>query len=156
MLVYAQTVNTGIRSFVLCRSAGIFPAYMAMTDIMLKHKCLATASALHMTDQDIFFPLFLLQDGCPAIQRHRSRTEKYWHHAEKPASAKAVDNAVRKGLRQIQDNPGGIILNFKKNAINLPEVKKLIEDRLRRGFPASVDFIIVSQNTVAAVYRFKK
>lgn len=81
--------------------------------------------------------------------------DRYWDLKE-VTSAKAVDNAVRKGLRQIQDNPGGIILDFKKIAVNLSDVKKLIEDRLRRGFPSSVDFIIVSKDTVAAVYRFKK
>ncbi len=81
--------------------------------------------------------------------------DKYWDLKE-VSSSKAVDNAVRKGLRQIQDNPGGIILDFKKTSINLSDVKKMIEDRLRRGFPSSVDLILVSRDKLVVVYRYKK
>ena len=69
---------------------------------------------------------------------------------------KNLDNAVRKGLRQIKDNPGGIILDFGKKEIKLNEVKKCLEDRLRRGFPSSVDFILIARDTIVAVFRYKK
>ena len=81
--------------------------------------------------------------------------DKYWDLKD-VSSSKAVDNAVRKGLRQIHDNPGGIILDFGKNKINLPEVKNLIEGRLRRGFPSAVDFILISRDTLVSVFRYKK
>ena len=81
--------------------------------------------------------------------------DKYWDLKD-VSSSKAVDNAVRKGLRQIQDNPGGIILDFGRKTINLQEVKKNIESRLRRGFPTSIDIILVSRNNIVSVYRYKK
>ena len=81
--------------------------------------------------------------------------DKYWDLKD-VSSSKAVDNAVRKGLRQIQDNPGGIILDFGKKAISLSEVKRNIESRLRRGFPSSVDIILISRKKVVSVYRYKK
>ncbi len=81
--------------------------------------------------------------------------DKYWD-LKNVSSPKAVDNAVRKGLRQIQDNPGGIILDFGKNSIDLIEVKKIIEGRLRRGFPSTVDFILISKDTLASILRYKK
>ena len=81
--------------------------------------------------------------------------DRFWDLKD-VSSTKAIDNAVRKGLRQIQDNPGGIILDFKRNPVNLDGVKRAIDDRLRRRFPSSVDFIIVSKDNVAAVFRYKK
>ncbi|MBO4375439.1 MAG: hypothetical protein J5829_10070, partial [Lachnospiraceae bacterium] len=44
--------------------------------------------------------------------------DKHWDLKD-VSSVKAVDNAVRKGLHQIKDNPGGIILDFGKKAINV-------------------------------------
>ncbi len=81
--------------------------------------------------------------------------DRFWDLKD-VSSAKAIDNAVRKGLHQIQGNPGGIILDFKKNAVNLPVVTRAIEDRLRRGFPSSVDFIIISKDKLLSVLRYKK
>ncbi|MBR4574513.1 MAG: hypothetical protein IKO16_06355 [Lachnospiraceae bacterium] len=81
--------------------------------------------------------------------------DKHWDLKD-VSSLKAVDNAVRKGLRQIKDNPGGIILDFGKKEIKLNEVKKCLEDRLRRGFPSSVDFILIARDTIIAVFRYKK
>jgi len=72
------------------------------------------------------------------------------------SSVKAVDNAVRKGLHQIKDNPGGIILNFGKMDISVNEVKKIVECRLRRGFPSSVDIILISREILVTVFRYKK
>ena len=91
----------------------------------------------------------------PGASENRLYTDMYWDLKD-VSSSKAVDNAVRKGLRQIQDNPGGIILDFGKNNINLPEVKNLIEGRLRRGFPSAVDFILISRDTLVSVFRYKK
>ncbi len=79
---------------------------------------------------------------------------RYWDLKD-VSSEKAIDNAVRKGLRQIQNNPGGLILDFGGNPINLTKAKEAIEGRLRRGFPRSVDFIVIFQNTMV-VYRYKK
>ena len=81
--------------------------------------------------------------------------DKHWDLKD-VSSVKAVDNAVRKGLHQIKDNPGGIILDFGKKAININEVKKIVECRLRRGFPSSVDIILISKNKLTTVFRYKK
>ena len=72
------------------------------------------------------------------------------------SSVKEVDNAVRKGLHQIKDNPSGLILNFGKMDISVNEVKKIVECRLRRGFPSSVDIILISREILVTVFRYKK
>ena len=72
------------------------------------------------------------------------------------SSATAVDNAVRKGLKQIFNNPGGIILDFGKNRIDHAQVRRNIEGRLRRGFSKPLDFIIISHGQLDKAYRYKK
>ncbi len=81
--------------------------------------------------------------------------DQYWDLKD-VSSTKAVDNAVRKGLHQIKDNPGGIILDFGKISPSIKDVKRIIESRMRRGFPSSIDIIIISNNELFTVFRYKK
>ena len=48
-------------------------------------------------------------------------------------SKTSIDNAVRHGLKQIAENPGGIILNIDKCELNDSDIVKYIEDRLNRS-----------------------
>ena len=48
-------------------------------------------------------------------------------------SKTSIDNAVRHGLKQIAENPGGIILNIDKCKLNDSDIVKYIEDRLNRS-----------------------
>ena len=50
--------------------------------------------------------------------------ENYWD-LKNVTTEKACDHAIRHGLKQISDNPGGIILKFESNDINLDDAIKV-------------------------------
>lgn len=72
------------------------------------------------------------------------------------STAKSADSAIRKGLKQIIDNPGGIVLDYGENNIVLGEVIEVIDGRMKRGVYESVDIIIVSKGRVVRIIRYKK
>lgn len=72
------------------------------------------------------------------------------------STTKSVDVAVRKGLKQIADNPGGIILDFTDHDILLDHIKSAIDARMRTSGTQATDVIIVSNGKTAAVFRYKK
>lgn len=71
-------------------------------------------------------------------------------------TAKAADSAVRSGLHQIAPNPGGIILDYEDNEINLAEVEEVVRKRVTRGQKLDVDVMIVSRGEAVKVLRYKK
>ena len=72
------------------------------------------------------------------------------------SSVKAVDAAVRKGLKQIRTNPGGIILDFGNNDVSVDDVKGALQKRMRFSSSMQVDIIVVKDKTAVAIWRFKK
>lgn len=71
-------------------------------------------------------------------------------------TAKAADSAVRKGLQQIIENPGGIILDYGSNEVSLDVVTKVIDTRMVRSNTATADIIIVQNGQAVKIYRYKK
>lgn len=72
------------------------------------------------------------------------------------STAKAADSAVRKGLKQIFDNPGGIILDYGNNPVSMDNVKKIINARMLRGGGNNADIIIAKEEKVIEILRYKK
>ena len=72
------------------------------------------------------------------------------------SNEKAAHHAIRKGLKQITDNPGGLILNYGKNTINPKSCAKTIIDRIRRSAKFDVDVIILKANKILFAFRYKK
>lgn len=70
-------------------------------------------------------------------------------------SAKSADDAIRRGLKQILANPGGIVLDYGENDFDLGEVKRLIYRRIKRGSLADVDVMILARNQTVEVLRCK-
>ena len=88
-----------------------------------------------------------------------SRPDYMWHdhywELKTLSTVKSVDSALRKAVRQIHDRPGGVILDFGKNSINIPGVESAIKSRLEAICRFSIDVIIVSKNNLVKVLRYR-
>ncbi len=79
---------------------------------------------------------------------------KYWE-LKSVTTEKAANSAIRKGIKQIKGNPGGIILHYKER-VDLQEVIKVIEKRVNssRGNENSFDIMIVQGDKLIKVIRY--
>ena len=73
-----------------------------------------------------------------------------------PSTAKAADSAIRHGIKQIRDNPGGLILDYGDHIVSIDAVRRAIETRMRRGFDSTMDIMVISQGKVKMIYRYVK
>lgn len=80
---------------------------------------------------------------------------KYWD-LKTTSTAKAANSAIRHGLKQIINNPGGIILNYKNNNVNLQEVIDQVENRIRQSKKNTdyVDIMIVLNQKIVKIIRY--
>ena len=72
------------------------------------------------------------------------------------SSAKAANSAIRKGVLQVIKNPGGIILELKKDDIKIDEVMYYINDRMRRISNIQIDIMLKKYDMVVKIVRYKK
>lgn len=79
---------------------------------------------------------------------------KYWD-LKSTSTAKSANSAIRHGLQQIKENPGGIILNYRDNKIAIDEVIEVIEKRMQWSKLEQVDIMIVSKNKIEKILRYK-
>lgn len=71
------------------------------------------------------------------------------------SAEKSADNAVRHGLHQIAQNPGGLILDFRGKRIDVSEVVKIASKRAaRRKWKGTVDILIITDDGYT-VFRHK-
>lgn len=82
--------------------------------------------------------------------------ENYWD-LKNVTTGKACDHAIRHGLKQISDNPGGIILKFESNDINLDDAIKVIEKRMTRkgSIDVPADIILIKDDKIVRILRYK-
>ncbi len=71
------------------------------------------------------------------------------------SSAKAADSALRTAAKQIQKNPGGVILEL-TSGIDMAGLEKVLADRCRRVGIDEMDILIMAQNVLKKVLRYKK
>lgn len=69
---------------------------------------------------------------------------------------KAADGAIRRGLKQIDKNPGGLVLNYENHEITYEALDRVISDRTRRGLRTDTDIIIIQNGEVQQIKRYKK
>lgn len=81
--------------------------------------------------------------------------KKNWE-LKTPTTETAVDAAVRKGVKQIEGNVGGVILNFENSINDMTKVETLIEKRMKRASFEQADVIIIEKGNLAEVIRYKK
>lgn len=69
---------------------------------------------------------------------------------------KSANSAVRHGLKQIKENPGGVILNYENREISLDILQEILAKRLTASAQETVDILIVQNDAVLKVLRYKK
>lgn len=80
---------------------------------------------------------------------------KLWE-LKNPSSYNAVNKRVRKGLSQIHDNPGGIIVDLESHSLDLQSVIDTIDDRIRQSKgKGAVDIIIMRDSRVLLILRYE-
>lgn len=78
---------------------------------------------------------------------------KLWE-LKNTSTANATDNAVKKALKQISDNPGGIILAYEENDIS-DTIFRTVKRRIERGRIDLVDVIFVYRKKLVKILRHK-
>ncbi len=68
------------------------------------------------------------------------------------STAKSANSALRHGLKQIAENPGGIILNY-LNEVSMSELQMIIDKRMKWYKGETVDIFIVMNNKLKKVIR---
>lgn len=82
--------------------------------------------------------------------------EKLWE-LKIISSEKAADRAIRKGIKQIAKNPGGIILDLDTDAFDYKVCKSFIIRRLKRSaLDKNIDIIILRREKLFSILRYKK
>ena len=81
--------------------------------------------------------------------------DKLWDY-KMPTTVKAADDRMRHGMKQIQDNPGGIILDYKDNMFNMSDLRNILYARAKRSNLKTFDVIVISKHKALAIYRYKK
>lgn len=81
---------------------------------------------------------------------------KYWE-LKTVSTEKAADSALRSALKQIQKNPGGVILDYNKNKVSKEELQKILLGRFKRTGLNSLDIMVLTNDrTTVEVFRYKK
>lgn len=82
--------------------------------------------------------------------------DKLWE-LKNTSTEKAANAAIRKAIQQIETNPGGIILNYEDNPVNMQELKKIIDLRMKwvKNI-GQMDIIVIQKEKPKAVFRYYK
>ncbi len=72
------------------------------------------------------------------------------------STEKAVDSALRKGLKQIVENPGGIILNYIGASLSESLLDQYIITRMKRSGKGTTDLILFRDSSLLFMRRYKK
>lgn len=71
------------------------------------------------------------------------------------SSAKAADSALRAAAKQIQRNPGGVIIEL-VNDVEMDYLEKVLANRFRRIGIESIDILIIAGGRLKKVLWYKK
>lgn len=72
------------------------------------------------------------------------------------STEKAADSALRNALKQIAENPGGVIFDYGENEISLSRVMDTIMERLNRQEQCTADILILHKGKLVKAVRYKK
>lgn len=80
---------------------------------------------------------------------------RYWE-LKSVTTYNSTDRAVREAAKQIQNNPGGIILNILENGEQIETIENAVSQRFRRINLDAVDVLFFSAMTLKKIIRYKK
>lgn len=69
---------------------------------------------------------------------------------------KSADSAIRKGMKQILENAGGIILDYRGRTVDYNILMHYIDTRMKRSTLTQADVMIILENKNIKVMRYKK
>ena len=73
------------------------------------------------------------------------------------SSEKAANSAIRHGLQQIRNNPGGLILDMGDLEVSLDELNAVIEKRMQwNQTKAAVDIMVIQKGKPIEILRYQK
>lgn len=72
------------------------------------------------------------------------------------STEKSADAAIRHGLRQIKENPGGIFLDYRGKKIDKAVLESVINSRMRHSRLELVDIMAILDDNTVMVFRYKK
>lgn len=82
-----------------------------------------------------------------------SWNKKYWE-LKTTTTEKSADGAIRRAIKQIEEKPGGIILDYRNCNIDFSKLQKIIDDRMKRNY-IEADIMILLKNNIK-IFRYKK
>ena len=68
----------------------------------------------------------------------------------------SIDKNLQKALKQISENPGGVILDRSNSNVEISDMLELIKARIARSKIANVDIMIKTDQDVVKILRYKK
>ena len=80
--------------------------------------------------------------------------DKFWD-LKTCSSEKACNSAIRHGLKQIANNPGGIILDYRSFDADLNKIRDNMDSRMKYS-NFSVDIMVIQTGERFKVFRYKK
>lgn len=80
--------------------------------------------------------------------------EKNWE-LKTAHSINGADKSLQHAIKQIQDNPGGVILNLLE-PVDMPTLERQLLGRFLRSDESCLDIMILSKNQLVKILRYKK
>ena len=81
--------------------------------------------------------------------------DKLWD-LKSVSTEKSADSAIRKGLKQIISNPGGIILDYRSKNIDMDKLMNIVDPRMKRGNHNAADIMIILDDHTLKIFRYNK
>lgn len=70
------------------------------------------------------------------------------------SSESAIDNALRKAIKQIRFNPGGVVFSFGRSNIHMDKCERALSARLNTSCKFHMDIILVVNGELKKVFRY--
>lgn len=78
---------------------------------------------------------------------------RFWE-LKRATTDNSVDRAIREAAKQIQENPGGIILDVSESELSLEVIENLISQRMRRVALDFAEVFVVAKGELKKVLRY--
>jgi len=82
---------------------------------------------------------------------------RLWEDQEpKKHTANAIDKNTQEGIHQIENNPGGVVLDIGESDMDIMQIEKIVSQRVRRSASFNMDVMIIRNGNIEKIFRYKK